>query len=410
MPSMLPLDIARLLHRPGYLRYFAVVATARATGTMFNVAGVLLVLQRTGSVVLAGITVAAATLPGAITGPFLGAWLDVAKSRRRLLVLDRLVTLASLGTLLLVAGHAPNWLIPLVAVAYGTTSPLSAGAFSSLLPEIAGPELLDVANTFEASSVNAAFIVGPALAGLISGLASPEAAIEVQMATGALLIALIVGDKIYELRPSSTGAVPQRLLAAVSDGMRSMWRIAALRSHVLASIIYVAGWGTLVVGFPLYAESVHARAAASGYLWAAISLGSMLSAFAFRKRALKLDPNLLIVVSFMAMALSVLLWPLADTLAGALAFVALTGTLEGPSLVALVKVRQQLVPVHLRGQIFATVFSLDIAASAIASALAGPLHAIAGTTATLFAFGFLMLVAGVVNLATGNAAVIADRG
>jgi hypothetical protein len=44
---------------------------------------VLLVLERAGSVVLAGVTVAAAMLPGAITGPFLGAWLDVAKSRRR---------------------------------------------------------------------------------------------------------------------------------------------------------------------------------------------------------------------------------------------------------------------------------------------------------------------------------------
>jgi hypothetical protein len=37
---------------------------------MFNVAGVLLVLERTGSVVLAGITVAAATLPAAVSGPF----------------------------------------------------------------------------------------------------------------------------------------------------------------------------------------------------------------------------------------------------------------------------------------------------------------------------------------------------
>jgi MFS-type transporter involved in bile tolerance (Atg22 family) len=82
------------------------VAAARATGTMFNVAGVLLVLQRTGSLVLAGITVAAATLPGALTGPFLGAWLDVTTSRRRLLVVDRLLTTAALVALLLLAGHS----------------------------------------------------------------------------------------------------------------------------------------------------------------------------------------------------------------------------------------------------------------------------------------------------------------
>jgi MFS family permease len=400
MPSS---DINQLLHRPGYARYLLVVITSRTTGTMFDVAGVLLVLQRTGSPVLAGLTVAAATLPGAITGPFLGAWLDVAERRRRLLVLDRLVTIAALIALLALAGHAPNWLIPLVAVAYGATAPLSAGAFSSLLPEIAGAELLQVANTFEASSINAAFIVGPALAGLISALASPADAIEVQIAVGALLIGLIAGDRIYELRPAVTARAPQRLLATVSEGTRSLLHIPALRAHVIASVIYVAAWGTLFVSFPLYAQSLHAGAAAGGYLWAAIALGSMLSAFLFRKRALRFAPNTLLVGSFVAMGLSVLLWPLAGDIAGALALVAFTGMLEGPSLVALVAVRQRLAPVHLRGQIFATVFSLDLAASAVGSAVAGPLHAATGTTTTLFAFGALILISGLANFGTGDA-------
>ncbi len=379
------------------------VATARATGTMFNVAGVLLVLQRTGNLVLAGLTVAAATLPGALTGPFLGAWLDVAGSRRRLLVLDRLITIAALGAMLVLAGHVPNWVLPLVAILYGSTAPLSAGAFSSLLPEIAGPELLEVANTFEASSINAAFIVGPALAGLIAATAGPAAAIELQIAVGALLTALIAGDRIYELRPPlPPGRAPRRLLATVSEGMRSLMGIRALRAHVLASVIYVGAWSTLIVSFPLYAERVHAGAAASGYLWAAIAFGSMLSAFLFRKRALRVAPNTLLVGSFLAMGLSVLLWPLASGLAGALALVAFTGMIEGPSLVALVAVRQRLAPAHLRGQIFATVFSIDLAASAAGSAVAGPFHAAEGTTATLLAFGLLTMISGLLNYGTGD--------
>jgi MFS family permease len=149
---------------------------------------VLLVLQRTASLVLAGVTVAAATLPGALTGPFLGAWLDVAASRLRLLVLDRLLTIAALVALLLLAGHSPDWVLPLIAVAYGLTSPLSSGAFSSVLPEVAGAELLNVANTFEATSINTAFILGPALAGVIAAGAGPAAALEVQLGTTATLL------------------------------------------------------------------------------------------------------------------------------------------------------------------------------------------------------------------------------
>jgi hypothetical protein len=399
-------DIRQLLRREGYARYLFVVIASRATGTMFNVAGVLLVLQRTGSLVLAGVTVAAAELPGAITGPFLGAWLEVTKSRRRLLVLDRSLMIVALGAMLVLAGHAPNWLLPLLAIVYGLTAPLSAGAFSSLLPEIVGPELIDVANTFEASSINAAFIVGPALAGLIAGLAGPAAAIEVQLAVGAVLIVVIAGDRIYELRPPTTGEEPSSLLASMSAGMRSLLRIPSLRSHVLASVIYVAAWGTLIVGMPLYAQRVHAGAAASGYLWAAIAFGSMASAFVFRKQALRLAPNVLLVAPFVAMGASVALWPLAQGLGAALVLVAFTGALEGPALVALVGVRQRLAPPHLRGQIFATIFSLDVAATAIGSGAAGPLHAAAGTTVTLLTFGIMIFISGLLNYGTGGVGAV----
>ena len=84
--------------------------------------------------------------------------------------------------------------------------------------------------------------------------------------------------------------------------------------------------------------------------------------------------------------------------------IAFTGALEGPSLVALITVRQGLAPPHLRGQILTTVSSLNLAAIALGAALAGPLHAALGTTATLLSFGALMLAAGLVTLATGGGA------
>jgi hypothetical protein len=57
---------SQLLRRPGFARYFATVAAARATGTMFTVSGVLLILERTHDLALAGIVVAAASLPAAV--------------------------------------------------------------------------------------------------------------------------------------------------------------------------------------------------------------------------------------------------------------------------------------------------------------------------------------------------------
>ena len=101
--SMERSEVTQLLRRPGFVRYFATVAGAQATGTMFTVSGVLLILERTHDLALAGIVVAAASLPATVTGPFLGGWLDVTASRRRLLVLDRLLAALALTAILVLA-------------------------------------------------------------------------------------------------------------------------------------------------------------------------------------------------------------------------------------------------------------------------------------------------------------------
>lgn len=71
---------------------------------MFNTAGVLLILGRTSSAALAGATAAAAVLPGALSGPVLGAWLDVASRRRVLIVADQILSVVTLIALVALAG------------------------------------------------------------------------------------------------------------------------------------------------------------------------------------------------------------------------------------------------------------------------------------------------------------------
>jgi predicted MFS family arabinose efflux permease len=293
-----------------------------------------------------------------------------------------------------------------VGLAYGATSPLSGGAFTAVLPEVAGEELIDVAYTFEATSINIAFILGPALAGALVALAGAETAIAVQMGVGAVLTVLIAFDATYDLRPSH--AQPhERIREAVREGLTTLWRIRTLRANTLTFAVYVTGFGSLVVGFPLFALKVGAHASAAGYLWAAFAVGSMISAFALRVPALRVPPHLLVMGSFVLMAASALAWPLAGSLAVALVLVMVTGALEGPSFVALLAVRQHTAPAHLRGQIFSTEQSLSLAASAIGEAAAGPFHAQFGTTATLMAFAVLVLGAAVAAL--GMRGMEADR-
>lgn len=397
---MAPPETARLLRRPGFLRYFTTVAAVRATGTMFNVAGVLLILQRTHDLALAGLVVAASALPGAFTGPFLGGWLDVTRNRRRLLVLDRAVTAGALAAVLLLAGHAPNWTLPLAALVYGLTTPLSSGAFQAVLPEIVGDELLDMANVFEGASINFAFIIGPALSGLLAATAGAATAIEVQLMSGIVLAALIATDQTFELRPRRVQGSPERVLAAVKQGLAATWRIAPLRWNVVIDVFYVLAWSTLYVSFPAFGVTIGAGAHVSGYMWAAIAAGSMVGGFAIRQRGTLRSPAVFIGGCFLAMALSAVFWPLASGLAVALVLVFLTGVLDGPGLVGLISIRQRLAPPQLRAAIFTTATSLHSAEVAAGAAAAGLIHKAFGTTVTLLCFPALIAIAAVIALSS----------
>jgi predicted MFS family arabinose efflux permease len=97
--------------------------------------------------------------------------------------------------------------------------------------------------------------------------------------------------------------------------------------------------------------------------------------------------------SMAAMGLSAALWPLAGTIVIALLLVMLTGMLEGPALAALFTIRQRHTPPQVRGQVFATLSSLNFAGWAIGSAFAGLIYNELGTPAALLMFTFIELAA-----------------
>jgi MFS family permease len=367
-------DFARLLGRPGYRGFVLTVSLSRISGAMFNVSGVLLVLDRTGSASITGLTAAATVLPGAIAGPLLGAWLDVVRRRRALIVADQLVSVVSLLLMLAVAGHGPNWTLPLIGVLYSITRPFSTGGFYAAMVEITGTELLDPASKIEATSLNLAVLLGPALAGFLVGVVGVAATVEVQAALALLAAGLIALNPAF-------GAQPQErtpsVLDAVRTGTRVLLHTVELRSAVLGSALSSAGWGLMIVGFPLYCTQIlSARAHDGGYLWAALGVGSILGTFAIRRRA-----SLAIsAASYAALALSALLWPVAHVLILGVLLVGLTGFLEGPAFSGSVLLRQRQVPSAVRGQVTTTVIGVIgmavTAAAAVGGAIADPMDLI----------------------------------
>ncbi|HEY2005069.1 MAG TPA: MFS transporter [Solirubrobacteraceae bacterium] len=388
-------DFARLLRAPGYRGFVLTVSLARVSGAMFNVSGVLLVLDRTGSVSIAGLTAAATVLPGAIAGPLLGAWLDVVRRRRALIVIDQLVSVVGLVLMLVVAGHGPDWTLPLIGVLYSITRPFSTGGFYAAMLEITGTELLDPASKIEATSLNLAVLLGPALAGFLVGVVGAAATVGAQAALALIAAGLIALNPAFGAQPKErTPSVRE----AVRTGTRVLLHTVELRSAVIGTTLSSAGWGLMIVGFPLYCTQIlSAHAHDGGYLWAALGVGSILGTFAIRRRAsLPLS-----AASYAALAVSALLWPVAHVLILAVLLVALTGFLEGPAFSGSVVLRQRQVPSAVRGQVTTTVVGLIGIAVTAATAAGG---AIADPTALIDIFVALNLAAaGVVLLGARTA-------
>ena len=337
---------------------------------MFSVGVVLFILDRTDSAALAGATVAAVTLPSLVTGSLLGACMDLTGRRRTLMIVDGLLMIATVGAIAGLTGHAPDWVIPLCALAGGLTWPLSFGGFSSLIAVLVPAPLVPQANALEASSFNSALVLGPALAGGLSAAVDPIAPLLVQIGLTALALLLIARIPRLDHPRERDG---RTLTGVAISGVKLLVRSPPLRAVTAAGSLSLSGLGLLVVAFPFFAEEhLGEERGAAGLLWAAFALGSMTGALLLVRLQHRFEPERIVLGSLAGFGTLMLLWPLQSSLAVMLVVVAVAGVLDGPGLTATFATRQRHVPPDLQGQVFTTAVGFKVGSLALGSAIGGP--------------------------------------
>jgi MFS family permease len=386
--------ITALRRSHGYPQFLTAATVARLADEMFAVGVLLLVLDRTNSPSLAGATIAAATLPGMLSGPVIGAWLDRTGRRSLIYKIDRLLLAVVLAAILAAAGHAPNFVVPLLAFVTGLTLPVTMTGFTSMIPLIVEQEILPSANAVEAGSLNVALICGPALAGVIAGVAGAPAAILVEILL--TLVALVLILRIPDLnRGAAEQPLPLRRL--VADGVHHIAGERVLRLASGASAVNNLGWGVLMVVFPLWAAAdLGASHSASGAIWAAFAAGSLVGALALARVQARNPQEWVLFTSMVVMGVGMLTWELAGSLAVALPLVALTAVVEGPAVAAVFSLRQQRTPAGLQAQVQGTLGSVQVGVFAIGSAIGGPLVVALGPRVCIVIVASAIVAAGLI--------------
>jgi MFS family permease len=361
---------------------------------MNSVAVVLFVLAETHSAQIAGLTIAAATLPTVVTGPLAGVLLDRSRHRRAVFLLSPILLAVAMVGFLIAGNRVPAGVLIALGFLAGLPSPVRTGGFSGLIPTVVPEPILPRAYGFEAVSYNVAGIAGPALAGAIAGAVGGDWAIAATAIVSMVSAVVIARVPIVPVTAESAD-----VLAALRAGMSLLWRVRTLRSVTVATTVSQLWFGLLVVAFPLLAHVLgHARAV-GGLLFSVFAVGALIGSVIYSRFAGRVAEEPAAMVGFVLFAIALGAIAIAPTLTVALITAAVAGLFDGPLLAATLNLRQRHAPDWLRTQVFTTAASLKIGTFAIGSAMAGSVASWVGARGMVGIVAAGQIVAVVVALA-----------
>ncbi len=297
-------------------RRFRLLWLGQATSTLGDglvpVALAFAVIQTLdGSPTDLGIVLAAWTLPLVVFVLAGGVWADRLPRQMVMLVADviRCVVQATMAVLLL-SGRAQLWELVVLVAIYGTAQAFFQPAATGLVPATVSPQRLQQANALLGLSRSLAFVVGPAVAGVVAAATNPGSVFIVDSATFA-----VSATSLALLRLSRTRREGERrsFFADLKGGWHELithtwlWVIVAWAATYLG--IVIAPWMTLG---PVVAKESLGGAAAWGLIsagWGAGTVAGGLIALRWKPVRPMLTCTLLVLLVAPAVALLALRAP-----------------------------------------------------------------------------------------------------
>ncbi|MFI6587845.1 MFS transporter [Embleya sp. NPDC050493] len=357
--------------RYGMWSYTVGAAAARTGDEMSGPALLLAGFAVTGSAATGSALLAAVTASAALGGPLLGVLLDRSARPGRLLTGALAGYAAALAVIVLCLGPLPLPVILLIAACAGLAAPALAGGWTAQLPRVVPAARLPRATALDAMTFNLAGLTGPALAGVVAGLAGARVAVVASIALICLALPAartLPPSRDHPRRARSTTSIGTDLAA----GFRAVFRTPPLARATVASMSSCVGQGILVAYSPLLGEQVFGSAAHGTILLSVVAGSALTTNALLARRPHAVRPDTVMWCSALILAIAFLLASTGRPML-LIAAMLLAGIGEGPQLTALFAIRHREAPDRLRGRIFTTGASLKITAFALGAALTGPL-------------------------------------
>ncbi len=357
----------RVLTTPEVLPLAGLSVLARMGGGMGSIVLILYVHGISGSFAAAGIVAGAFTIGYGITGPLLGRLID--RRGSRLVVPAGLLSSAGLAAVVVLGdnGAATG---PLAAAAFlgGAAYPPIGGILRRRLPEVVAPADLPTVLALDAILIEAIFISGPLLAGLLAATAGPATAVITAAALG--LIGIVLFARVATIGPAAHDGTPRHWLGAIAS--------ARLRLLVFAGVPMGGTFGALEVAWPAFGAH-HGVPALGGTYAAAFAFGSAIGGIAYGARHNRFGPPQRAIL-ILGVLMTVLCLPVLGAFSIPEMF--LCAALAGLCVAPLITVRNQLLQTGIPTGTMTEAFTwLSLALTfggSIGAAIGGPLVEAAG--------------------------------
>ncbi len=358
-----------------------------ATGTGAGRVALVLVAARSGPGAVS-LALLATALPSLLS-PLAGAVADRVDQRRLLAGCEAGQGLCYVAIALATPRLAV--LIPLVAVA-SLFATLMSPAGKSTVPRLVPPDRLARANALLGLAVNLQIVAGPALGGLLAGLAGPVTAFAVNAASFALSALLLARLGPLPAAAPAVGAGARGLAAGTWAGLGYATRSPVLRALTVGTLLFVsfAAMDNVVLVF-LVQHGLHLAGAAYGLASAAFGAGMVAASLFLAARADRRRPAFWLVGGVSLGALGTVATGLAPGLGAVAAAQAVAGAGNTADLVGTDTLVQRTVPAPLLGRAFGAVYGAAQLGSSIAYLAAAPLVAAAGPRVAFVLAGLGML-------------------
>jgi len=217
--------------------------------------------------------------------PFTGLAADRLNRRKLLMATQAAMGLLALGLgLLTMSGLAQLWHVYVFALLLGCVAAFDAPARQTFVAELVSEAELSNAVALNATSFNAARMVGPAVAGLVIATTGPGEAFLLNALSFVAVLASLASLRQGELFPRQAAAGRDR--GSLMEGFRYVWNRPDLRA-LLAMLFLVATFG---LNFPIFISTMsvsafHGGASQYGLLSSTMAVGSVTGALLAARRA-----------------------------------------------------------------------------------------------------------------------------